>query len=235
MARLEPVADVSTLAQQILAWLEPRAVYNAKLGGDVLPMPQHPPLAQKIAELRYSLHFGENADADVAATMDGYRALCGVLGWTEDSESRFLAVHVANPHLTSPGVQGSLPMEFAAAPVMLEGIRVALRLMAGKSHTKAEAIAPSDPERPEAKPAAEANADVAEEVKTSYEARALQVLVVHPDWSNKQIAVEIGCHPKTLAKGRAPHLHAAKRAFKEPPSIPHGSKSPDGDTEAWSE
>lgn len=67
----------------------------------------------------------------------------------------------------------------------------------------------------------------------SLEQRAIAILVIHPDWSKARIAKKLKCHPKSLAKGRAPRLDDAIKAYKTraPPS--RGTKAPDGTVEAW--
>jgi len=70
--------------------------------------------------------------------------------------------------------------------------------------------------------------------ESSAEQRAIGVLVIHPKWSKKRLAEEVGCHPKTLSKGRAPLLHSAIEAYKMR-DLPRGEKAPDGTVEAWEE
>jgi hypothetical protein len=68
--------------------------------------------------------------------------------------------------------------------------------------------------------------------ESSVEERALQLLVVRNDLNKKQIAKEIDCTRRSLAKGRCPKLHEAMEAYKHR-DLPSGSKSADGGLEAW--
>ena len=75
-----------------------------------------------------------------------------------------------------------------------------------------------------------------ESESTSHEARALALLVEHPDWTDKQIAKHVSCHAKSLY--RWPRFVAARQAEKQGRNnLPRGTKYPDGDgssrVEAW--
>jgi len=79
-------------------------------------------------------------------------------------------------------------------------------------------------------------AEVVESESTSHEARALALLVEHPDWTDKQIAEHVPCHAKSLY--RWPRFKAARNAEKQGRNdLPCGTKYPDGDgssqVEAW--
>jgi len=65
------------------------------------------------------------------------------------------------------------------------------------------------------------------------EARALALLVAHPEWTNKQIAAAVPCHRRTLAKwSQFRAARQTQRASKG--ELPHGSKDGStGNTEAW--
>jgi hypothetical protein len=68
----------------------------------------------------------------------------------------------------------------------------------------------------------------------SKEARALATLKDHPDWTNAQIAEVAGCHVKTLSKWSL--FKDARAAMKEGKyEVPRGTKSQEGDLEAWGE
>ncbi len=61
------------------------------------------------------------------------------------------------------------------------------------------------------------------------------LLMKHTDWSNKRIAEELGCHPKSLSRferfGTMRQVAAANRA-----KMPRGRKDRDtGHIEAWEE
>jgi hypothetical protein len=60
--------------------------------------------------------------------------------------------------------------------------------------------------------------------RNTVEERALQQLVIHPDWKRPQIAKQIGCSERSLAKGRCPKLNTAMQAFEQR-NLPRGSKS----------
>jgi hypothetical protein len=69
--------------------------------------------------------------------------------------------------------------------------------------------------------------------KASREDQALAVLVIHPDWTKKQIAADIGCNPKQLAPKRMPRLAKAMAVYRER-SLPSGTKDKETRTmEAW--
>lgn len=75
-----------------------------------------------------------------------------------------------------------------------------------------------------------------ESESTSHEARALALLVEHPDWTDKQIAEHIPCHAKSLY--RWPRFKVARQAEKQGRNdLPRGTKYPDDDgssqVEAW--
>lgn len=61
------------------------------------------------------------------------------------------------------------------------------------------------------------------------EAKALALLVQHPEWSNKQIAAEVGCSRTSLY--RRARYRQARRAMGG--TLPKGSKSAEGDLEAY--
>ena len=61
--------------------------------------------------------------------------------------------------------------------------------------------------------------------------RALAVLVLHQDWTNTQIAMEVGTHPKYLSSKDCQKFKAARAAIRAS-SIPSGSKGKDGTIEA---
>lgn len=65
----------------------------------------------------------------------------------------------------------------------------------------------------------------------SVEDRALAVLVLHQDWTNQQIAAEVGTHPKYLSSKDCSKFKAARAAIRAS-SIPSGSKGKDGTIEA---
>jgi hypothetical protein len=67
----------------------------------------------------------------------------------------------------------------------------------------------------------------------SLDARALAVFIEHPDWTKKRIAAHLGCNEKSLSPRRCPKLAAAVRACRSSADPPCGSKSPEGDLEAW--
>jgi hypothetical protein len=69
--------------------------------------------------------------------------------------------------------------------------------------------------------------------RNTVEERALQQLVIHPDWKRPQIAKQIGCSERSLATGRAPNLNTAMQAYQQR-GLPRGSKS-DGMIEAIDE
>jgi hypothetical protein len=75
--------------------------------------------------------------------------------------------------------------------------------------------------------------DTKKQVKLSKEQQALAVLVKHPDWTNKQIADEIGAHEKSLSRWSI--FQKAKEAQKTVrKDFPEGSKDGQtGDLEAW--
>jgi hypothetical protein len=72
-------------------------------------------------------------------------------------------------------------------------------------------------------------------LKLNTEAKAVAVLTDHPDWTNKDIAEHIGCHPKTLS--RLPLFKAARGFLKEAhkKNVARGSKWPSdgGGVDAW--
>jgi hypothetical protein len=45
------------------------------------------------------------------------------------------------------------------------------------------------------------------------EARAIALLCMHPDWTNKKLAAKVPCHPKTLSKPNMKNFKAARRAL----------------------
>ena len=59
------------------------------------------------------------------------------------------------------------------------------------------------------------------------------MLIAHPEWTNKRIAEEVGCHPKTLS--RPGSFREARKAIKGADCrLPRGSKNGEtGDIEAW--
>jgi hypothetical protein len=67
------------------------------------------------------------------------------------------------------------------------------------------------------------------------EARALSVLVIHPEWTNKKIAEAAGVHEKSL--NRYKKFKAAQAAVKEvgKAALLKGHKTSDGDLEAYDE
>jgi hypothetical protein len=67
------------------------------------------------------------------------------------------------------------------------------------------------------------------------EARALAVLVIHPEWTNKKIAEAAGVHEKSL--NRYKKFKAAQAAVKEvgKAALLKGHKTSDGDLEAYDE
>ena len=52
--------------------------------------------------------------------------------------------------------------------------------------------------------------------------------------TKQEIADAVDCHPKTLCPGRAPDFHAALKAYQDFRNPPRGTKSADGDVEAFS-
>jgi hypothetical protein len=64
---------------------------------------------------------------------------------------------------------------------------------------------------------------------------ALVILFKHPDWTNKRIAGELGCHPKTLS--RFERLRTARLAIRSARAdLPRGRKDREtGNIEAWDE
>jgi hypothetical protein len=68
----------------------------------------------------------------------------------------------------------------------------------------------------------------------SGEAKAVAVLITHPDWTNKQIAKAVGCHPKTLNKWNVfRSARAILRAGKL--DLLKGIKGRDRSLDAWDE
>lgn len=68
----------------------------------------------------------------------------------------------------------------------------------------------------------------------SLDERLLAVLVVHPDWENKQFAQAVGCHVKSITQRKCPRFFAAKASYKSS-NLPRGSKDSEGHLEAWDE
>ncbi len=69
------------------------------------------------------------------------------------------------------------------------------------------------------------------DTKARVEQRALAVLVVHPDWTVKRIAEEVGTRREYLSSKDCPKFKAARAAIRTS-SIPFGSKRKDGSIEA---
>ena len=66
----------------------------------------------------------------------------------------------------------------------------------------------------------------------SLDERALALFVTHRDWTKKEIAESLPCNAKSLTPKRCPLLNTAIQAYKAS-NLPSGSKSKDGDMEAW--
>lgn len=64
-------------------------------------------------------------------------------------------------------------------------------------------------------------------------AAALAMLILHPDWSDKEIAAFVGCRPATLSE--SPLYTKAREALAAGrQEMDRGAKSRDGSVEAWS-
>jgi hypothetical protein len=65
----------------------------------------------------------------------------------------------------------------------------------------------------------------------SLEAAALGVLVAHPDWTNAQIAKEVGCHVKSLS--RLTVFCRLRQLLRDREKFPRGFKDREGTMDAW--
>ena len=68
--------------------------------------------------------------------------------------------------------------------------------------------------------------------KMSVAARAVAALTDHPDATHKEIADIVGCHPGTVKRCRL-YMSARELLKRGEPDLPRGSKTRDGDIEAW--
>jgi hypothetical protein len=73
--------------------------------------------------------------------------------------------------------------------------------------------------------------------KLGKEAIAVATLVDHPEWTNQQVADEVGCHVKTLSGKEWKKFRAARAVLADGRSkLPNGSKDKEtGDVEAWND
>jgi hypothetical protein len=79
------------------------------------------------------------------------------------------------------------------------------------------------------------SAERADETPATKVELALGVLIAHPEWTNKRIAKEVGCHPKSLSRSvRFTEARAAIKSGKQ--RLPRGTKdATTGSLEAWKE
>jgi hypothetical protein len=89
----------------------------------------------------------------------------------------------------------------------------------------------SQPPEPEQQAAVHTSTESEPRPKRDKIAEALGVLAQHPDWTNKAIAIQVGCNANYLSQNE--RFKNARTALRR--ALPSGSKSKEGDVEAWEE
>jgi hypothetical protein len=135
-------------------------------------------------------------------------------------------LELPNPHPHFRQIQ----RPFVAANAQVGGLLIELADEVTAAEMLAGVTAATTNARVPASPAAQGTGDAHQSL--DLEAAAIGLLTRHTDWSNKQIAKKLGCHPKTLSDKNWTRFRAARRALKSGRAdLPRGTKL-DGDVEA---
>ena len=68
-------------------------------------------------------------------------------------------------------------------------------------------------------------------VRPTWAEKGLPILQQHPEWSDRQIAAEVGCKPSAFS--RSPRWKSWRAAFKNTGAVPEGTEAAERTLEAW--